>query len=378
MLNQTELARIERELRRSKALTVYVANQPENPAERTAWRRALADGMDRVRRATGGAPHAEREALEASIRAVEAELTSYPETLPAHGWVAFATAEGVRYRELLPVAPPAMITWQDGIRVAPYLAARDNRLTSIIAVVDSRQGRVYRFDDGMLEKLDTIRSHAVIGPVEHMGYPPSTGFHTGTRGATGADAAQRELLVGRQHMLAELAQRLTDLSAPNACILVGGIPEVAIAALAALPQTVQHRAHRVVGLDVHARDSEIAAAALEGAKSLREAEDLAEVDEVLARWAAAGHAVVGPAPIRDALESGAVAHLYMTRAFIGSRAADAESLTIAALDQGAPVDVVGGGAATRLDAEGDGLAAALRFQPYRSVTPVHANSGVAR
>lgn len=378
MLKQTELARIARELHGAKVLTVYVANQPENPAERTAWRRALADGLDGVRRAARGAPHAERHALDACIHAVESELSRFTEGLPAHGWAAFATPDGVRYSELLPVAPPPMIVWQDGVRIAPYLAARDNRLTAVVSVMDSRQARVYRFDDGSLEKLDTVRAHATVGPVEHMGYPPSVGFHTGTRGSTGADEAQRELLIGRQHMIAELVQRLTDLSAPNACVLIGGIPEVAIAALAALPQAVQHRAHRAVGLDIHARDSEIAAAALAGAASLRDAEDLAAIDDVLARWAAAGQAVVGAAPIRDALQSGAVSHLYMTRAFIVRRAMDAENLAMAALDQGAPVQVVGGDAAVRLDADGEGLAAALRFQPYRSATPAHAVGGVAR
>lgn len=99
--------------------------------------------------------------------------------------------------------------------------------------------------------------------------------------------------------------------------------------------------------------------------ALRRERDAVIVDDVLARYADAGHATVGLAPTMYALGAGAVQELLLTQRFIAERPASAETAVRQAFAKDALVEVVSGAGAERLDAEGGGIGARLRFIAYR-------------
>jgi hypothetical protein len=66
---------------------------------------------------------------------------------------------------------------------------------------------------------------------------------------------------------------------------------------------------------------------------------------------------------RRALAGRAVQELFLSHRFLDEHADEADAMVRAALDQGAAVEEVSGAAAERLDHDGGGIAARLRFVP---------------
>lgn len=377
MLTRTELSDLERSLRGTATLTVYLESAAADPAERTAWRRRLTEELDAVRRALRDAAHAEREAFERAVTHLEARLDGTDERPPSHGWVGLVTPDGVRHAAALPVPVPTLVAWGDGMRIAPYLRALAPSGPVTVAVADSRKVRIYSLRDGVLEAHGTLHARAHVGPVTHMGGPPRPGFHTGTRGAAGTDAADRALLAGRERMLRELAERLVDVAGPEGWILVGGIPEVATAALGCLPHGLRGRTRQVDGLDVHATPAEIAARAGAAVSELRQEDSMAAVGEALDRYGAGGAAAIQREGVLEALRQGAVDRLYLSERFLHDDPITAEQAVRAAFDQDADVTFVDAPAAGRLDSEARGVAARLRFAPTRGQAPLTASPSPA-
>jgi hypothetical protein len=115
-------------------------------------------------------------------------------------------------------------------------------------------------------------------------------------------------------------------------------------------------------LDVHATRSRIAEVARQWASTLRDATDLARVDELLLRTEADGRGVTGSIDVINALGHGRVCELYFTLRLLEEHAADAESAVRKALATDAVVEQVSGPAAERLDQAG-GIGARLRYAP---------------
>jgi stalled ribosome rescue protein Dom34 len=113
-------------------------------------------------------------------------------------------------------------------------------------------------------------------------------------------------------------------------------------------------------LDIHASDAEIAAAAQESASTLRDAADLQDVSEVIAETERTGAASLGAEATRYALEQSSVRELYFTERYVRDHAGDAEDAVRAAVAQGAVVEEVARGVASRLDEHG-GIGARLRY-----------------
>lgn len=361
MLTLLELVQLERSYRTGKALTVYLDGRSPDPAQRTAWRRALNHALAEVRDTLHDAPHAEREAFARCVEEMEESLAEHDGALRARGWVGFFPEEGVAHTEALPVDVPLIVAWGDGIRVAPYIRALKQHQPAIVALVDSRMARIHRLAHGVLEEVETLRAHAHVGPATHMGYPPRQGFHTGTRGSTGSDVSDRELRAATADMLRTLADRLTTLAGSDGWILVAGIPEVVGDAMSAMPIRLERRVRRLHNLDVHASRAQIAAAAESGAREARREYDLARVTDLLERHAAGGHGVAGLPLTLEALHEHAVEALYFTGEFLATHAAGAELLVRAAFEQRVRPEYVSGPAATRLDDEAGGVGASLRF-----------------
>lgn len=372
MLTLLELVQLERSYRTGKALTVYLDGRSPDPAQRTAWRRALNHALAELRDSLHEAPHAEREAFARCVEALEESLADHDGALRTRGWVGFFPEEGVAHTEALPVDVPMVVAWGDGIRVAPYLRALKQHQPAIVALVDSRMARIHRFAHGTLEEVETLRAHAHVGPPQHMGAPPRQGFHTGTRGTAGSDATDRELRAATADMLRTLSDRLATLAGSDGWILVAGIPEVVSDAMSAMPIRLEPRVRRVEHLDIHATRAQIAAAAEAGAREARREYDLARVTDLLERYAAGGHGMAGFPLTLEALHEHAVETVYFSGEFLSAHPGGAELLVRAAFDQHVRPEYVSGPAATRLDDEAGGVGASLRFVSTRKRPPVRA------
>jgi hypothetical protein len=368
MLTYDDLVALEHELRDVDVLSAYINTAIADPAHRHQWWRCLEKPAAELRAAMSDAPG--RDAFERAAALLRERLQSMetPPRLP--GWVAFVTADGIRYAEGVPAPVPSLITWEQGIRVAPYLRAIKQQRPALIAVLDARQARIFRYQRGALEAVDTLHAEERGGPPIHMGTPPNAGYHTGTRGATGTDEAARQQRVSRERMMRDVAERLAAEAGQDAWIVLGGIAQAAADAGKALPATLQGRVRLVDGLDVHATEAEIARMAEQASMTQQRAHDVALVDALVSNHAADGLGRVGLAATLWALEHRSVAQLYFTDHFSTTHAADADRVIQSAFDQRAAVRHLSGDAADRLNAAGEGVGVTLRFavgapQPLR-------------
>jgi len=359
MLNHEELGRLTRTLRDKKILSVYLDTAARDPAQKRAWRTQLGDEIRRIRDGTPSSPNGERAAFDRAV----AQLEEARETaVGARTWVGFACGDKVHHSEALPVRTPNVVAWGLGPRVAPYLTALRQRRPVVLAEVNAEGARLYRYVEGNLERLEHLRAHVTIEPQHHMGSMPRRGFHTGTRGSTGTDAAQRELREGTRRMLRELAQRLTLLAGDHAWIIIGGTPLPAKAARAALPKALTSRSLIIPEMHIWASDAQIRECAESGATALQDAHDLAAVSYAVRQAGTGrGRGVTGPEATLRALDTGAVEKLYLSEKFVEMSPETGDDAVRSALEHGALPEMVRGAAATRLDRFAEGMAARLRY-----------------
>ena len=365
MLIQAQLSTLLRSLRNDRVLTVYLDGTAADPALQRTWRLQLEHSIADLRTWLEGSARGDREQFEQCVQRLETQLGEFKVGVGSPGWAAFITADRVHEAHHLPVPTPTLAVWSTGPCLAPYVRALKEARTVVVAVVDARKAEVYRYRAGMPDRVETIRAHHIVQETAHMGGSPRQGFHVGTRGSTGRDAAQRSLLAGRDRMISEAASRILELTGAEGWIVLGGIRRV----VAPLSQEIEASAPRRVlalpWLDVHAETSEIAEAARAGASTLRNAYDADRVADIGNLAAAHGLGVIGPSETKAALDQASVRELFLTHGYLENHAADAEDAVRAALDQDALVEEVSGEAAQQLDVMG-GIAAGLRFRPAMS------------
>lgn len=359
MLTRDDLNRLAQDLRDQQVLSVYVGATGSDIVERRRWRLDLRHSLDDIASWLRDAPHADRELFETLRKRVETRLAAHPADVAGPGWVGFFTAAGPDYEDTLPVNVPTMAVWSTGASVAPYVRIFRETTPVIVAIVDSKSARVYRYAAGTLAALETLAADLEIELPRHMGRPSPQGFHTGTRGRTGTDAAQDILNHATHELIDRTAVRLSALAGTDGWIVVGGIPHIAAAVHTRLGPEFSARAARA-DLDVHASDAMVAERARESASRLREARDRAMVEATLSAADAAGAGVKGSIGTEAAVTEGRARDLFITPAFLETHTADAERAVRAAFDHGTSVVLVLGEAATLLDASG-GIAARLRF-----------------
>lgn len=365
-MTQQELAKLERALRDNTVLSVYVNGEHADPAKQTRWRLDLRHSFDDIESWLRESSHAEREAFAACRELAWEQLSYLKPGIGAPGWAAFITTEGVQHAALVSAPVPTMAVWSTGPAIAPYIRVVSDAHPVIVAVADGRLVRIYRYLDRKVDVLHTVRAHVTIDTPSHMSRPATVGFHTGTRGRAGADAAQRELQKGTELMLAEAVAKLESFATDGAWIVVGGIETIAKAAFTRLSAELSQRAMVAEHLDVHSTRAQVAECARTSALRLREADDLRRVDEAIAAAEAAGAGAAGSVDTSRALDEGRVRELYFTSKVLENHAGGVESAVRQALAQGAVVQHVSGQAAERLDRLG-GIAARLRYAPIREV-----------
>ncbi len=370
MLTQAQLVTLYRALREKRVLSVYIDGSATDPATPRPWRLPLDHGLKDLRVWLAGSSHDERQTFERCVGVLEQQLAEFSASVGAPGWVAFISTDSCIAHQL-PVPVPTLAVWSTGPCLAPYMRVLKETRPVIVAVADARKAELHRYMLGKLTHVDSIRAHHVAESPSHMGASPRQGFHTGTRGETGRDAAQRALREGRDRMLAEAADRMAELAGEDGWILLGGTRQVCARLSRHLDPIAPHRVLALKNLDVHSSEAEITEATRAGASALRSAFDANRLAEIVELAGAAGLGVVGAIETRQALDQQSVRDLYVTRHYLDEHAAGAEEAVRSAVDQGASVEEVSGRAAEQLDREG-GIAAGLRFRPAALGTPVAA------
>lgn len=362
MRTYEQLLALHRSLRDTRVLSVYLDGSATDTAEQRSWRLQLDNSLDDLRTWLEGSGRDEREHLEQSIRLLNDTITSLDPNVGAPGWAAFITPERVHLAESLPVPTPTLSVWSTGLCIAPYLRAFKESRPVVVVLADSTKAALYSYQRGEIQRMEVVRANAAVEEPSHMGGPARVGYHTGTRGRTGRDAAQRTLLQGRDRMIADAADHVRDLVRDGAWILLGGTERVTARLAESLDSFASDRVLRLEGLDIHASEAEIADAARAGATQLRNTADDRRIDEIVNLAAAQGNGAVGPEASNKALENAIVRELFISNRYMADHAAEAEQVIRAALDQDALVEEVSGPGAERLDQLG-GMAVGLRFRP---------------
>jgi release factor family 10 len=365
MLTQTELTSLLRSLTGERVLTVYLDGTAVDPAVQRAWRVQLDHSLADLRTWLADSARDDRTAFERCVELLQGQLAGFEPGVGSPGWAAFITPKRVHEAHHLPVPTPTLAVWSTGPCLAPYIRALKEDRPVVVAVVDARQAELYRYRLGTPERVETMHAHHVVQETAHMGTSPRQGYHVGTRGSTGRDAAQRSLLAGRNRMITQSAARILELAGTDGWIVLGGIRRVVASLAPELEARAPGRVLTLPTLDVHASTDDVAHAARTGASTLRSTHDAGRIAAIADLAAAHGLGVTGSLDTKWALEQSAVRELFLTHRFLEDHGADAEDAVRAALEQDATVEEVSGDAAGDLDAAG-GIAAALRFRPAPS------------
>jgi hypothetical protein len=362
-LTRQELHALLRRLGGEPVLSIYVDTRVTDPAQRHAWRPALADALRAERaRLTDDADLAAFDRAAARFETVAPRLDG---TWGAPGWMAFATADGLQHVAALPVRVPTLAVWRDGPFVSPYLRALKQRRPVTVALVDSRSARLYQYTLGVLTPRPGLS--IVTDEDGSNGAGPGRPAHLraksypAPRAALATERPRRRQRAEFQRLASALAIRLDELSGDDGWVLIGGSAEWARLAAGALPAELAERTLVSTTLDYELPAADITRAAKDAATALRAAAGQAMLDPLLERAGSAGRASAGVPATQRALRSRAVDLLLLSPTFVAAESFLAEDAVRAAFVQGADVEVLSGDAATRLDDAAGGIAARLRF-----------------
>jgi hypothetical protein len=376
MLTSAELVRLERQTRDRTILSVYLNGEGSDSVSRARWQADLRHSLDDIASWFRDASHQEREDFAARRRLLEERVEQFRGEIGAPGWVAFLDEEGIQHQSEVFAPVPTMAVWSTGASVAPYIRALKESHPVIVAVVDSRHARLYRYVENGLELLERIEADTDFEVVGNMSKRAAQGSHTGRRGKTGTDAGQVALHQATERMLSDAVSRMETLAHDAAWIAIGGIPVVATAALSLLTPAAASRSLRAE-LDVHATDAQVAECARTSASQLRNASDLARVRETIAAAQANHVGAVGSVDTMRALAEGRARHLFFTLTYLEKSASGLETAVRSAFDHGTAVEHVSGEAASLLEGVG-GVAASLRYVPNAASEPDAQETGSMR
>ena len=360
MVTRDALASLSDSLREQQVLSVYIDGRSTDPATRVAWRSTLGANLTALgAKIREGAP-GDRRAFDRSRALLEQQLAPIAGALSAPGFVAFVTADRIVLAESLPVAMPDVAEWKRGPWISPYLRAQKELRPVVLAIVDARSARSYRYALGALTPLETFHAYVQTDEPIHMGSASRQGFHTGTRGATATDAIERARHHGTERMLRELVEHLASVAGGDEWIVIGGMPMRARLLLTMLAPAARERAVVATGLSAVTAASTLRRVAREQARRLRQRQDRAIVDRAIAHAAERSRGSVGEDATRAALKLNDVHALLVSTEFMNDHPDVAEEFARLALAERSTIEVVSPPAADRLNLAG-GVAAILRY-----------------
>jgi hypothetical protein len=377
VLTLTELRRLARDLANTKVLSIYLGTGHTDPAMRHAWAATLAAGLREARARVSS--DQERQDFDRASMLLGEGFGASDRIRSVPGWVAFVTAEARRYMGELPMRPSSLVVWRDGPVVAPYLRALEQQQPVIVALVESRSARIYRYSSRHVEALDTLSAPAEEPAGAERNPAPATSAARipAARGAVSVDEEQRRRHGVFQRLAASLSERIAQLAGDTNWVLIGGTPEWARRASEALPRNLSDRVLISTTLDHQATTDDIALAAEHAATELRGALGREFIDQLVEDAGAFGRAAADVPAVQRALRARAVDVLLLSPEFIRVHEADAENMVRAAFGAGADVQVPSGSAAERLDQVASGIAARLRFAINERATPTDPGGAAA-
>lgn len=360
MLTREELADLYGRLRDRNVLSVYIDGDQNDPADRRIWATAVDRSLDAERTRLVDATPEALEEFDAARRLVDDELARFGAFLRAPGWVGFATADELQYGEGVAVPLPTLVRFERGIRAAPYVRALKHERPVVAAVADSRRARIFRYQDGDLEEVIDMVADRDFGDLADSVSSSRGGRFTGARGAPGTDTARRLLDISAARLQSEVLDELARLAGEDGLVVFGGTSEVE----AALARQAERFGDRwIVRAPMHLTMSEAEARAeIEAAASeITRRLQAALLDEVVDAARAGGKGCLGIRATKEALKAGQVDTLLMSRPFRERDPELADRFVGSAFDRGSVVEELSADEAERLDAEGEGVGARLRF-----------------
>ncbi len=361
MLNRDDLVELYRNLRQEKVLSVYLDGKTNDFSERNLWRRRLEKEVSEARRALDGEDPGKNGEFDRAFKHVERALDNYDQFIPDRGWVGFSNSDGLVYGESVRVPMPDLVRWETGIRVAPYVRALKQDRPVVTALVDSRRARIFKYRGGQLGEPENLNAETFLGDLTDTNVSKRAGGHTGVRGETGTDAAQRFLGVGSERMMKKLMERVGERVGPDGLLVLGGTPEAVSAAQSHLPVALKRRSIEAPSLRLEASDAEVRDALEKAASELNQAMQAELLDEVINQARAGGRGALGPEEVKKAAQEGRVDILLLSRNFINVNPDYADHLVGAAFEQHGDVEELSADGAERLDSAGEGVAARLRY-----------------
>jgi stalled ribosome rescue protein Dom34 len=231
----------------------------------------------------------------------------------------------------------------------------------ILALVDSRRGRVFRYSGGQLAEVADLRAGAVIDDLSDRTSSKRACTHSGGRGETGTDAANRMLERESAQLHGAIAERLQQLAGDDAFVLLAG------------PAAARSSVRGLIGMIPACRvDDDVALPATASAASVRAAVER-HASLLTARWQRrllegllaearpGGRGAVGLQAIRHAVDQGQIECLLVSDDYAARHEQDVEPVLARCIELGGVVQGVSGEAAELL--AGHGVVARLRYVP---------------
>lgn len=368
MLTTRELNALLRDSEDRHVLSVYFDARVTDPAMRHTARAAIATVVRGARGAI--TDDGELASFDRAASFLDQQISQLVGAWGQPGWVAFVTADGPLYTSDLPIKVPTLAEWHEGPFISPYLRVLKQHRPVVVALVDSRSARLFRYRWGSVTPLPelTIEAHDDLAETPAPSEVRATSSPA-PRGALGTEHANRRRRDLFRRLASSLATRLAELANDDGWVLIGGTPEWARVAGDALPQKLADRTLVSATLDHDAAEATIRDMAKEAATSLRAAHGRRLLDALIERSGPHGRGAVGVPAVQRALRAQAVGTLLLTPEYLRLNPRDAEDAVRAAIPHGADIEVLSGDAAEQLDRDGEGIAAQLRFAIEESAAP---------
>lgn len=362
MLTYDSLADLDERLQQDKVLSVYLRGGTESFGEQNAWKVELKNELSRLEEEREKeADRSDREAFEAAGKRLRSLLDGMPGQPPQGGWVAFITPEETVHAEAVPAPMPTRAIWQQGILTAPYVRALKQNRPLVAALLDRDRARFFTYQQGELTEETALHSDTYLGDLTDSNESRRATDHSGQRGSTGTDKAQRYLEVEHERMMRTAGENLREMAGRHGWILLGGIPAVVKELANELGDSYEQRVKLMPSLQIEDPHSRVEEAARESAHELRQMAQRRGIRRAMDDARSGGRGALGPGDVGKALQRGQVEHLYLGRRFILEETEAADVAVRRALRQSSFLEEVSGQAEETLDSEGAGIAARLRF-----------------
>lgn len=357
MLTSNELVELYRTHRDQPVLSVYLDADQHDFAERSKWRITLKNGLAEER-AKADEPELFDRAFEKLEESFEAAGRGF---LSGRGWVGFATPEQRLYAEGLPVPMPNLVRWEQGLRVAPYARALKQSRPVVAVIADSRRARILRYRMGTLAERSRLQADTYLGDLTDVNVAKRASDHSGVRGKTGTDAAQRFLEVERDRLLGRVTAAVELDAGADGFVVLGGAERTTDALRKEL-EISENRLATASGLSFDSSDAEIRDAVEAAASDLSAREHTEVVGGLIEQARANGDACLGANDTERALAEQRVRTLVVADTLREDEPDRIDHLEGAAFEQGADVVEVSGEARDQLVSGGEGVGALLRYR----------------